>query len=255
MKVLLALILSFGLMTEPCAANEIGWKLDQKHAEFGNVTILLGQNNLKIDNTTFKYQIVANAPNWDVIMYRSSEKKQCRMKYSYFTTVRVFKFLTLERNLEKPELLKQKSEAQGELKFTCYGFKEGTRELLCVSDNIKTSRPAINIIEAYYNTKVSPGVPVRVVYEFRQDKQKAAPNASWFSGGLNGGFEGLTTFLQTLSAKKVSLRASDFNYPPDDYKHVKTASELMISTNQAASLNSVMDDLGLDGSKLGKGKK
>jgi hypothetical protein len=254
MKVFLSLYISFCLSTSQAFASEMVWQLEQRHAEFGRVTILIGQDEVKIDNKTFNYQIVAKAPTWDVVMYRASEKKQCQMKFHYFTTTRVFKFLTPARGLDKPDLIKIASHKVGELKFTCYNIKGSNRESICLSDNIKVNRPPIDIVEAYYNVKPTPGVPVRLVFDFEPDGKKS-PNASWFTGGLNGGYEGLTTFLQTDSGKTVPLRASDFNYPPQDYKHVKTASELMLSKNQQSSLDSVMTDLGLDGSKLGTGKK
>src|SRR5277367_233772 len=217
MKLFFCLCLILCLGARQAAAGEIGWQLEQRHAEFGRITILVGQNGVKIDNKTFNYQIVAKAPTWDVVMARASEKKQCKMKFSYFTTTRVFKFLTPARSLDKPELIKLASENQGELKFTCYNIRGGGRESLCLSDNIKVNRPVIDVIEAYYNAKPTPGIPIKLVYDFEPGTKRPVSNSSWFSGGLNGGFEGLTTFLRTDSAKKVPLRPSDFNYPPQDY--------------------------------------
>jgi hypothetical protein len=226
------------------------WKLVQKHAELGDVTILVAQDAVKIINKSLDYQIVAKAPTWRVVMYRTGEKKQCVMTHTYFTTTMVFRFLHPSRSLRKSTFLKLDSQKQGELRFTHYKDPTG-REDFCLSDNIEVSQPVIDIIESYYDIKPSPGIPVR--FTLRLNPKQKYPNESWFSGGLNMGYQGLTVFLRTVEAKKVPFLASDFQYPRN-YKDVKSAEEMLLSNNQQKSFGSLMDDMGL-GSKLGTGKK
>jgi hypothetical protein len=154
------------------------------------------------------------------------------------------------RSLDKLKLTKLDSQTQGELKFTHYRDNVG-REDLCLSDNIDVNQAANDVIEAYYNIKPSKGVPLRYTLKL-SSKQKYSLN-SWFSGGLNMGYQGLTVFLRTDEGKKVPYVASDFQYP-QNYKSVKSPEEVMLSHKQQKSFDSLMDDMGL-GSKLGDSQK
>lgn len=250
MRIILSFCLCFCLCAVGALAAPIEWKLSQKHAEFGQVTILVVPDAVKIINSSLKYEILAKAPAWDVVMYRTAEKKQCTMKRDYFVSTRVFKFLHPPRSLVQMQFTKLDKSKLDDVELT-HLQDPGDKAELWVSNNIKVQRAAIDIVEAYYNIKPSPGMPLRLIL-FLRDKKKLPIN-SWFNGGLNMGYQGKTTFLKTDEAKKIPYDASDFIYPKN-FANAKSPEDLMLSKGQEKSFDNLMDDMGL-GSKWGESKK
>lgn len=205
-------------------------ELKQSHYFFGNLDIIASKTSLRMEDTgSWKFVLVANAPDWKVTVFRNDDKL-------YFTTsLKTF----LEGGLVSQLLVGKKSAnfgpGQEETMSTVIGGvkakKVTARYALCEylpADNL-VAPEVTRIIYETLRMPMNGGICLRFV--------QAKGGTDWMTGLKESGQH---IMLSTQSAKMVSVPSTTFEAPAG-YKKSKSLREVLISNESRESSTDAKD--------------
>lgn len=199
-------------------------RLDQTHYFFGDVTTIACKTAIRMEDTgSFKFVLVAKAPDWKVTVFRNDDKKYYSCPLPTF----------LDGGMVSQFLVGRKGEY----------FEGGTKEILKTAvDGVHVIRYSGRLSRSEYlpsEMLVAPQI-VRIVYEtFRMPSNgglalrfvQAKGGTDWMTGLKD---IGLQTMLTTKSAAMVKVPSSTFE-APTGYKRAKSLRDVLISNESRDS--------------------
>ncbi|MBS2003959.1 MAG: hypothetical protein JST44_20815 [Cyanobacteria bacterium SZAS LIN-5] len=205
-------------------------QLKQSHYFFGDVETIASKTAIRMEDTgSWKFVLVARAPDWKVTVYRNDDK------IYYTCPLETF----LDGGMVSQFLVGRKGE------FINGGSNE-TLSTTVAGVHVKRCRGSIALCEYLPAEKLVAPQVVRILYEtfrmptnggvtlrFMQIKQ----GTDWMTGLKDSG---LQKMLSTQSAKMVSVPVSIFD-PPTGYKRSKSLREVLISKESRDSSTDAKD--------------
>ncbi|MBS1954127.1 MAG: hypothetical protein JST89_08075 [Cyanobacteria bacterium SZAS-4] len=205
-------------------------QLKQSHYFFGNLDIIASKSSIRMEDTgSWKFVLVANAPDWKVTVFRNDDKLY------YTCPLKTF----LEGGLVSQLLVGKKSASFGP------GQEEPTTAII---GGVKVKKVVARYALCEYlptDTLVAPEI-TQIIYEtlrmpmnggiclrFVQDKG----GTDWMTGLKESGEH---IMLSTQSAKMVTVPSTTFDAPVG-YKKSKSLREVLISNESRESSTDARD--------------
>jgi len=219
----------------------------QTHHDMGHNEICLSPDAIGIYNKDRDLHIVAKAPVWKVMIYRLKEKKAYCTDLKGFGDFSVFgpiqwtdRAVSHAILLGKETRLRLGKETENDLHLSRFQTA-GDTTIAWTIDDIKVSKEVQEAYRLYYH------LPITGVFwqcsaspqSLARSKEKA--KGSWLpQAGLNG----IENWLTTQSCRQTKYNAADFAYP-QDFKIVKTQSEILVSKDRQKAVDELLDGLGV----------
>lgn len=208
-------------------------RLRQNQFQRGEQIVYLCPKALKIINKAQDYQVVARAPNWEVIAFRDDDKVLCRMSMNEFLRH------SGSKNGRLPESFKQVGERRlGPLKVKEY--RQGTDEVW-LADEGKIPQPVYDICSAYNKCGRLSSIIIKVVSDEEVDSVR------W--GARQAGVKSVV-MIETKQAEMVPYKDSDYAIPRG-YREVFSWEKFIVSSKNRDSAFEIFTEMGL-GEKFGK---
>ena len=243
------LILLFGIIGTAygAAPDTNGWLLTQRHKQLGVNYVYLTHDAIKIVNKTLGLTIVLGPPFKNIAIFRPADHVIFNSKPEDFQKTSFLPAIIATKPYRYQQLIKFGEEDFHGLHVKKFHSRKNEGDQIWAISNIDLSPSILGVIHTYYQID-NPLVPFRKINNFGENKSDHLN--LWMSVSLNEGYQGKTTFLDTVEAKKMKFAAKEFAYPVG-FRNLDNAGEAFVSPKGASDLGSIITDLHL-GEDLGK---
>ena len=222
------------------AATRTEWVLDQKHHDIGTSKIYITDDAIKIINLDRGFSIVAKAPTWKVVIFRTQEKVEYITDLKGFERFSVFGPVGWAQSSFRNPAPSAK-EVAGDLHLSKYLKLKSGSDIWKI-DDITTAREVQTLYQQYQQTAIT-GILYRCS-SYESTIKPKAKEGDWFGSGLRG----VKDWLVTRKCVKVPYNPVDFEYP-HGLKDVKVQSQVLVSPDKNTDISSFLDGMGVDGQK------
>jgi hypothetical protein len=210
------------------------WIFHQTSPQFGNQDIYVCHDAIKIVNSRYNFEIVANAPTWKLHAFRRANKTMCVVD-----KIDLEDAMPLSR-VPKPGsfFLEGEQTWQG---LACKKFKESNGASTLTTNMVKTDPRANSVLCNYYNVPKFSDFPVCNFWNRKEHTNYTRKD--WADMSQFKDITDSSTFkFATRSWQKVAYSANDFVYP-SDYRLTADVKEIVLGEHKK-QLESLIDDLG-----------
>jgi hypothetical protein len=213
--------------------------LYQTHGDNGPHILHLTATEIHVVNKQAKYELVAKAPKWDVVIFRRDDKKAFTANFALFHSFSVYGPIVHFQGSES--FKKISTTKKQDLVLTKYQKAPGS--FIVMIENFKIPAQAGEILKIYYRIPLA-GIPFE--HRMRAKSRKEAtmdPHVQLPDGPLDK--------IQLLTDKWQFQAVDEKDFVvPKGLKPVKTQSEVLLSDQKKDEFNSILEDMGV-GRKLG----
>jgi len=229
------------------AAAPTMYVLKEKHHHIGNLRIYMTHDAIKVVSDTNGYELISQAPKWDVLMYRPDSKEGYTTTVDEMSKKSIWPMGQFAERDTSP-LVKDGEEKIHGRKTTVYKEDRGNRfsKFWVWEDGPFTPQISafLRAFFEFYTLSGKKGVLLRCTTSMKKGAPKTRlSNMSMMPGGD-------VVWLDTLELKEAPYSPSIFTVPKG-IKKVKSSQEILISRNQQHDLEDALNDLGV-GTKIGK---
>jgi hypothetical protein len=213
--------------------------LYQTHGDNGPHILHLTATEIHVVNKQAKYELVAKAPKWDVVVFRRDDKKSFTASLALFHSFSVYGPIVHFQGSES--FKKISTTTKQDLVLTKYQKAPGS--FIVMIENFKIPAQAGEILKIYYRLPIA-GIPYEHRMRANSRKQPTLdPHVQLPDGTLD------KIQLVTDKWQFQAVEEKDF-VVPKGLTPVKTQSEVLLSEKKKDEFNSILDDMGV-GRKLG----
>jgi len=244
-------ISSFNSNPKACAASgtkaapEVQWILEQHEETFGDQTVYLSRDAMKLENHKDKFVFLATSSDSKQFLFRPAEK--------VIATTSNFNWGHVFALVEPEEVRKYKVEDNVSWKgMRCRKLIQTEGNWTLVSKDIEIDPKILKALCSYYNDPPFPAVPLVTC---RTNTNTVYKGRSWVGDGFHDLRAGSRLHFQTTKWKKVPYRVEDFKVPVG-FKSVPLR-QVVMSTAKTSEMESLFNNIGLTDSLKPekKGKK
>jgi hypothetical protein len=226
--------------------NTDGWLLTQRHKQLGVNYVYLTHDAIKIVNKTLGFTIILGPPFRNVAIFRPADRVIFNSKPEDFQKTSFLPAIIASKPYRYQQLIKFGEEEFHGLHVEKFHSRKDEHDQLWTISNIDLSPSILAVVHTYYQID-NPLLPFRKINNFGTNKSDHLN--LWMSVSINEGYQGKTTFLDTVDAKKMKFAAAEFAYPVG-FKKLDNAGEAFVSPRGATQLGNIINDLNL-GEDLG----
>jgi hypothetical protein len=215
----------------------------QQHWTLGKTKLSVTAQAVRIDSQD-GLTIVAHAPEWRPICFRTAEKIVWSCPLQEFRGVTAFQDTDLAETTGDFCKLQKHFEYIG-LDCQKYGTLSRPTAYTLTTDQIPTDKNAADLICRYYHIPRVMQVPI-----MRQERRSLNPRELARTSDAKESYlavkdlhEGPLIFLNTLSASTKKMDKADFRIPKSLHT-VNNASDLVLSNQQQGQLTDIMSQFG-----------
>jgi len=210
------------------------WIFHQISPQFGNQTVYVCHDAIKIVNARYHFEIVASSPTWKLHSFRRDNKTICNVD-----KIDLEDALPLSR-VPKPGAFRFEREQtwQG---LPCKRFREVNGASTLSTDKVRTDRKAVAVLCNYYNVPKFSDFPVCNFWNRSESVHYS--NKDWEDMTQFRDITDASTFkFITKSWQKVPYNPNDFVYPTN-YRVITDIKDMVLGDHKK-QLESLIDDLG-----------
>ncbi len=245
LSILASFALSFG--TAFGATSDLnGWELRQRHKQLGENSVYLTHDAVKIVNKTLGFTILLGPPYKSIAIFRPDDHVIYTSPPADFQKTSFLPAIIATKPFKYSKLIKFGEEDFHGLHVEKFCSRTSSGDQIWTISNIDLAQNVLAVVHTYYQID-NPLLPFRKINQFGSNKSDHLN--LWLSVSINDGYQGKTTFLDTVGARKLKLTPQDFAYPVG-FKKLNSAGEAFVSRKGASGLNDIVKDLNL-GEDLG----
>lgn len=246
----ITLLLLVGFLIACCGiecqakAKTAAWLLEQNEEDFGDCSIYLWHDGIKVVSRKLDCELLCKAPDWKVHFYSNDQKSE------WIGELPQFSGLVMANPFAQPDVTKTlaiKAVGSGDLnglKYTKYRTQFSAKDLIYTANDLDVDPKVAEFMARMYVVPLTKKIPLSRITDKGQGrklaKRKQVTLSNSSASDLRGG---VVTKLVTKSWKPIRYNPVDYA-TPKGYKRMKDIIQVSYSANRKAEVDSMLDQIG-----------